>query len=322
MTEAAKGVLAIAAACVIWGFATLYYKTMAYVPPLEVLSHRVLWTLVFFGVALALRRRFGEVWRLVRGPLGGRVALAGAVIALNWGVFIWAIQAGYAVESSLGYYILPLVSVVMGVLWMGERLSRAQAVAVGLAALAVLVLTWGMGVAPWIALILAFSFAPYLVLKKAMVAPAVVSVTAEVLVIAPLAVIWLAGAHFAGWLEFGREGGFWGRDLYTTLMLPVTGIISGLPLILLSWGAQRVRLSTLGVVQYLNPTLQAFSAVVVMGEPFTRWHGVAFGLIWAALAVYSGAAMVQERAARRAVSSSGTVETSANRPLTEGSAKP
>lgn len=303
MTEAAKGVVAIVAACLIWGFATLYYKAMAYVPPLEVLSHRVLWTLLFFGAALAVQGRFAEVGRLIFGPKGLRVALAGSVIALNWGVFIWAIQAGYAVESSLGYYILPLVSVVMGVLLMGERLMPAQAVAVALAALAVLVLTYGMGVAPWIALILAFSFAPYLVLKKEMAAPAVVSVTAEVLVIAPLAVIWLLGAHFAGWQAFGRAGGLWGQDLYTTLMLPVTGLISGLPLIFLSWGAQRVRLSTMGVVQYLNPTLQAFSAVVVMGEPFTPWHGLAFGLIWAALAIYSVAAIRQERAARKAVSS-------------------
>ncbi len=322
MTEAEKGVLAIVAACLIWGFATLYYKAMAHVPPLEVLSHRVLWTLLFFGALLAVQGRFAEVGRLIFGPKGLRVAMAGAVIALNWGVFIWAIQAGYAVESSLGYYILPLVSVVMGVALMGERLMPAQAVAVALAALAVLVLTYGMGVAPWIALILAFSFAPYLVLKKEMAAPAVVSVTAEVLVIAPVAVVWLMGAHFAGWLEFGRPGGLWGQDLYATLMLPVTGLISGLPLILLSWGAQRVRLSTLGVVQYLNPTLQAFSAVVVMGEPFTPWHGLAFGLIWAALAIYSLTAIRQERAARREVSSAPTSATTRNSPRTEASAKP
>ncbi|NEY89192.1 EamA family transporter RarD [Tabrizicola oligotrophica] len=322
MSEAAKGVAAIVAACLIWGFATLYYKAMAHVPPLEVLSHRLLWTLIFFGALLGVQGRLGQVWRLILGPRGLRVALAGAVIALNWGIFIWAIQAGHAVEASLGYYILPLVSVVMGVVLLGERLTRAQGLAVALAALAVLVLTYGMGVAPWIALVLAFSFAPYLVLKKEMTAPAMVSVTAEVLVIAPLAVIWLLGAHVAGWLEFGRAGGLWGRELYTTLMLPVTGLISGLPLILLSWGAQRVRLSTLGVVQYLNPTLQAFSAVVVMGEPFSRWHAAAFGLIWAALAVYSLAAILQDRAARRAACSAATSATGENSPSIEASAKP
>lgn len=303
MSEAAKGVLAIVFACVIWGFATLYYKAMAYVPPLEVLAHRSIWTLILFGALLAVQGRLGEVGQLLAGPLRWRVMLAGAIIALNWGIFIWAIQSGYAVESSLGYYILPLVSVVLGVVLLGERLSAAQGVAVGLAVLAVAVLTWGLGVAPWIALALALSFAPYLVIKKGMTTPAPVSVTAEVLVIAPFAAVWLWGAHFAGWLEFGRPGGFWGQDLYTTLMLPVAGLISGLPLILFSWGAQRVRLSTLGVVQYLNPTLQAFSAVVIMAEPFTRWHAAAFGLIWAALAVYSASAIGQERAARRAASS-------------------
>ena len=183
MSDAAKGVLAIVGACTIWGFATLYYKAMAYVPPLEVLSHRVLWTLIFFGAVLGVQGRWAEVWRLLRGLTGARVAAAGMVIAVNWGIFIWAIQAGFAVEASLGYYILPLVSVAMGVALMGERLS------------------------------------------------------------------------------------------------------------------------TLGVVQYLNPTLQAFSAVVVMGAPFTRWHAIAFGLIWAALAVYSLGVISQERVARKALSS-------------------
>lgn len=295
MSQAAKGVLAIVFACVIWGFATLYYKAMAHVPPLEVLAHRSLWTLVLFGVVLAVQRRWAEVGLLLRGPQGGRVVLAGAVIALNWGIFIWAIQAGYAVQSSLGYYILPLVSVVLGVVLLGERLARMQAVAVGLAAAAVAVLTWGLGVAPWIALALAFSFAPYLVIKKGMQTSAVVSVTAEVLVIAPFALALLAAVHLGHWQEFGRAGGLFGTDLYNTLMLPITGVISGLPLMLFSWGAQRVRLSTLGLVQYLNPTLQAFSAVVIMGEPFTKWHAIAFAMIWAALAVYSVEAMRQER---------------------------
>jgi len=309
MTEATKGVLAIVGACVIWGFATLYYKAMSHVPPLEVLAHRSLWTLVLFGAVLALRGRLSQVWALIAGPKGPRVAMAGAIVALNWGLFIFAIQAGYAVEASLGYYIFPLVTVVMGVVILGERLSRAQGAAVMLAALAVGLLTWGLGVAPWMALALAFSFAPYMLMKKKLDAPAAVSVTAEVALIAPFALALLVWAALGGPI-FGRAGGWFGADLYSTLMLPVTGIITGLPLVLFSWGAQRVRLSTLGLVQYLNPTLQAFSAVLVMGEPFTPWHGAAFGLIWAALAVYSFEAWRQDRrqqrAARNAVSSDPT----------------
>ena len=305
MSEAAKGVLGIIGACVIWGFATLYYKAMAHVPPLEMLAHRSLWTLVLFGAVLAVQRRLPEVWHLIRGPMGTRVAWAGAIVAVNWGLFIFAIQAGYAVEASLGYYIFPLVTVVFGVALLGERLSRWQGMAVGLAGLAVAVLTWGLGVAPWMALALAFSFAPYMVLKKKMQTAAHVSVTAEVALIAPFAIAMLLWG-WSGGTVFGRSGGWFGRDLYSTLMLPVTGVITGLPLALFSWGAQRVRLSTLGLVQYLNPSLQAFTAVVLMGEPFTRWHAVAFALIWVALAIYSFEALRQDRAARKAVCSPAT----------------
>lgn len=300
MTEAVKGVLAIALACVIWGFATLYYKAMSHVPPLEVLAHRGLWTLVFFGLVLWLQGRWAEVWALIKGKDGWRVAFVSVIVALNWGLFIYAIQAGFAVEASLGYYILPLVSVVMGVVLLGERLSLFQGFAVALAAAAVAVLTWGLGAAPWMALALAFSFAPYLLIKKGMTGSAVVSVTAEVLLIAPLALIWLWGAHVEGWLAFGRAGGFFGADLYSTLMLPVTGLITGGPLILFSWGAQRVRLSTLGLVQYLNPSLQAVSAVLIMHEPFSRWHILAFAMIWGGLAVYSAESWRQDRALRSA----------------------
>ena len=306
LTDAHKGIAAVILACVIWGFAPLYYKAMAQVPPLEVLAHRGLWTLLLFGAILWGQGRLPEVWALLRGPQAWRAVLAGGIIALNWGIFIWAIQAGHAVESSLGYYILPLVSVVMGVAVLGERLARMQGLAVVLAAGAVGILTWGLGVAPWIALALAFSFAPYLLIKKGMQASALVSVAAEVLVIAPFALALLVAVHWGGWQEFGRPGGWFGTDLYSTLMLPVTAVISGVPLMLFSWGAQRVRLSTLGLAQYLNPSLQAFSAVVIMGEPFTRWHGVAFAMIWAALAVYSAEGWRQDRASRRAVVAAST----------------
>lgn len=300
MSEAGKGILAIVGACTIWGLATLYYKAMAHVPPLEVLAHRTVWTLVFFGVLLAVQGRFGAVPALLRGRLRGRVVLAAGIVAVNWGLFIWAIQAGHAVEASLGYYIFPLVTVCLGVLVLGERLSRGQGVAVGLACGAVLVLTWGLGVAPWVALALAFSFAPYMLIKKQLDAPAAVSVTAEVLLLLPLAVLWLGLAQ-GGVVA----GGWFGADAFTSWMLPLSGLITGGPLILFSWGAQRVRLSTLGLVQYLNPTLQALSAVLVFREPFTGWHAAAFAMIWGALALYSLEGWRQERAARSLASNAG-----------------
>lgn len=298
LSDGTKGIAAILLACTIWGFATLYYKALAHVPPLEVLAHRSLWTLVFFGLLLALQRRLRAAPALVAGPLGWRVLGAAGIVSVNWGLFIWAIQSGHAVQASLGYYILPLVSVVMGVLLLKERLTAGQGVAVALAALAVVVLTFGLGVLPWVSLALALSFAPYLVIKKKLAAPAVVSVTAEVLVIAPFALALLV------W----QGGGAFFADIHTALMLPLSGLITGGPLILFSWGAQRVRLSTLGLAQYLNPTLQMYSAVMIFGEPFTLWHGIAFAMIWAALAIYSAEVWRQDRASRSRASS---VDTSA-----------
>ena len=299
MSDGAKGVGAIFLACTIWGFATIYYKALSNVPPLEVLAHRTLWTLLFFGALLAVQGRLHAAPALIAGPLRVRVIGAAAIVSVNWGLFIWAIQSGHAVQASLGYYILPLVSVLMGVVLLGERLSRLQGAAVGLAALAVAVLTVGQGVPPVIALALALSFAPYLVIKKKLVAPAVVSVTAEVMVLAPFAVAWLV------W----QAGGVAAHDLHTMLMLPLSGLITGGPLILFSWGAQRVRLSTLGIAGYLNPTLQMYSAVMIFGEPFTRWHAAAFGLIWAGLALYSAESWRQDRAARSLASSADTSAT-------------
>ncbi len=316
MSEAGKGIVAIVAACTIWGLATLYYKAMVHVPPLEVLAHRTVWTFGFFGLLVLAQGRFRAVLALIRGPGRGRVWLAAAIVAVNWGLFIWAIQAGHAVEASLGYYIFPLVTVLLGVIVLGERLTRGQGVAVVLAAGAVGVLTYGLGVAPYVALALAGTFAPYMLIKKQMAAPAAVSVTAEVMVLVPLALIWLALLH-GGWLAGGMgggvlgagvlgAGGWFGRDVFSTVMLPVTGVITGGPLILFSWGAQRVRLATLGLVQYLNPTLQAVVAVAVFGEAFTGWHLVAFALIWGALAIYSLEGWRQDRAARSRSTSAGT----------------
>ncbi len=295
MDRAAQGIVAIICACAVWGLAPIYYRLVT-VPPMEMLAHRTLWTLVFFGILLAARGRFGAVPALLSGAQRGRIWLAAAIVSVNWGLFIWAVKGGYAIEASLGYYIFPLVAVVLGVIVLGERLSLGQGLAVALAAAAVAVLTWGLGVAPWVALALAFTFAPYMLIKKGVTAPAMVSVTAEVTLLAPFALGWLVWLHLAD-----PAGGAFGRDAATTWLLPVTGLITGGPLILFSWGAQRVRLSTLGLTQYLNPTLQMLSAVVIFGEPFTFWHRVAFGMIWAGLAAYSLESWRQDRAARNAL---------------------
>lgn len=296
MSQAKKGVLAVIFACMIWGFAPAYYKALSRVAAPEMLSHRTLWTLVFFGGLLAVQGRLGELGRLLAGPQRWAVLGATLLISANWFIFIWAVQGGHAVEASLGYYIFPLVAVIIGVVGFGERLSRAQAGAVGLAALAVLVLTFGLGVAPLIALSLAATFAGYSALKRGVAAPAVVSVTLEVLVMAPFAVGYLiyASAGYAG-----PGAGWFGRDLTTSLWLPLTGLITGGPLMLFSYAARRVSLATLGLAQYLNPTLQFLTAVLLFAEPFSRWHAVAFTLIWVALGAYSFEAWRQDKAARQ-----------------------
>ena len=280
LVPAQKGVLSIIAACMIWGFAPLYYHALREIPAGEMMAHRTIWTAVCLGLLVSLQGRWGEVRQLVTGGDRRRILAAAALISFNWFLFIWAVVSGRAVEASLGYYIYPLVSALLGLVLFGEALIGAQIVAIGLAGLAVLVLTFGLGVAPVVALALAVSFALYAAVKKRIRAPATISVLVEVLIIAPPMLAWLI------WLALNGQGGF-GRDLYHTLVLPLAGPLSGGPLILFSYGAQRVRLVTSGLTQYINPSIQFLSAWLILGEAVTLWHGLALALVWTAIAVYA-----------------------------------
>lgn len=315
MSEAFKGVLAMAFAALVWGLSPIYYKALSQVPPLEVLSHRTIWSLVFFAIVLALLGRLGDVWRLVRSREVRVVLLAAVMISCNWFLFILSVQIGLATEASLGYYIFPIVAVVIGVIAFGERLDRLKAAAAGLATVAVALLTYGLGVPPWIALTLALTFGVYGLVKKRLSADPVVSVTAEVLLLAPLALFWIAGVEAGLLSEGGRPGGHFlgdnpGDGWQTTLLLLASGIITGGPLILFAYATQRASMATVGLVQYLNPTLQFLCAVLVFGEPFTIWHKWAFALIWVAVLLYTIASFRSERAARRRSPSARTSSTS------------
>ncbi|TCP61872.1 chloramphenicol-sensitive protein RarD [Rhodovulum bhavnagarense] len=298
----------MAAACVIWGLSAMYYKLVAHVPPLEVLSHRTLWSLVFFGLVLAAQGRLIELGRLLVRPRALAVVFVAALaISTNWFFFIYSVQVGQAVQASLGYYIFPLVAVALGFVFLGERHSAPKWLAVGLAFAAVTGLTWGLGVAPWVSLVLAFTFGLYGLVKRGVPAGPVVSVTAEVLLLAPLALVWLWGVHGLGWQGLtGRNLGAFGQDLGDSLLLAFSGPLTATPLILFSYASKRVSYATVGLVQYINPTLQFIVATLVFRESFTGWHALAFALIWTALALYSAESLRQDRAARRSVINVGT----------------
>ncbi len=279
--------LSILAASIIWGLSGLFYKALAHVPPLEVLAHRTLWSLLLFGIILTFRGRLGAVHKALTTPRTvAALALAAVMISVNWGGYITSIQFGYALEASLGYYFFPLMVVLLGALFLGERFSRWQGVALGLMGLAVAVLSFGLGAPPWIALLLASTFGIYALIKKQVTAGPMVSVFIEVLLLAPLAAIWLYGAHSYGWATVPRPAGWFGQSWQDTTLLMLTGPLTAGPLILFSYAAQKVRLSTVGLIQYLNPTLQFMVAALVFGEAFTLWHAITLPLIWAALALY------------------------------------
>ena len=282
MTQVTYGIFAIILACIIWGFAPVYYKLLVHVPPVELLAHRTLWSFLFFFAVLLLIGKVKDLWDAVFISKESRkkVAISALLIAVNWFFFIFAIQSNNATEASLGYFIMPLVTVVWGLILFKEALSKAQWTSVILAAMAVLLLSIGLSSAPWIALILAFSFSYYAVLKKKLKISPMVSVTAEVFILIPPAVILM--------IYFNQgPGSSFGKDLYTSFLLALSGPLTAAPLILFTYGALRVSLSTAGILQYLNPSLQFFCAAYIFMEPLSNWHMIAFPMIWLALFIYS-----------------------------------
>ena len=289
MTTTRKGVGAIVLACVIWGFVPLYYKLLAHVPPIEVLSHRTLWSFLFFAAVLAWGKRLSEVRAALLCKFD-LVFLAGSasLIALNWFFFIYAVQTDQTTEASLGYFIMPLVSVGFGVMIFRETLSKMSWLAVALAGVAVVVLTYGVGQLPWIALILSTSFSLYAVIKKRLSVAPMVSVTVEVLLLVPVALLVMGSFHM-------EQQGAFGMDVKTTLLLMLSGPLTALPLILFSYGTQTVALSTAGILQYINPSLQFVCATIIFAEPLSQWHFVSFPLIWCALVLYSLSGFYENR---------------------------
>ena len=292
MSEVQKGVLAMLVACLVWGLSPLYYKLLVTVPPIELLSHRTLWSFILFALILQLQGRLGNALMLLRNRKTALILfIAALMIAFNWFVFIYSIQVGQATDSSLGYFIFPLVSVVFGVFIFRERLTFSQMGAVGLAVFAVLVLTYGLGSVPWIALSVSISFGIYGMIKKTLSAPAIFSVTLEVLVLSPIALLILYLHHTSS------SGGQFGQSLFVSLLLILSGPMTAIPLILFSYATRRVALATVGILQYINPSLQFLCATLLFLEPLSIWHAVAFPIIWIALALYSWSSLQSSKRA-------------------------
>ena len=280
-------------ACLVWGLSPLYYKMLVSVPPIELLSHRTLWSMVLFALILLMQGRLrGAVGVLGNKNIMATLFIAALMIAFNWFVFIYSIQINRATETSLGYFIFPLVSVIFGVVLFRENLSRAQISAVLLAAFSVLILTYGLGQVPWIALSVSVSFGIYGVIKKSLSIPAIVTVTLEVLLLSPIALMILYFYHASG------SGGQFGQSASISLLLILSGPMTATPLILFSYATRRVALATVGILQYINPSLQFLCATVLFLEPLSIWHAVAFPLIWFALALYTWASF---QTARRSI---------------------
>lgn len=281
--RAARGVALGLAAYLVWGFFPIYFKQLAAVPPFEVLCHRIVWSVAFLLPLCALCGKGGEL-RTVLGDRRslGLLAVTTLLIAGNWLVFIFAVTSGRILESSLGYFINPLVNALLGRLFLGERMRRAQRLAILLAAGGVLLRTAQVGAPPWIALFLAFSFGLYgLLRKRAGAIDPIVGLTVETALLAlPAVAVLLFG------LAHGR-GALPATDPSVNLLLPLSGAVTAIPLILFAAAAQRLRLTTVGFLQYITPTLHLLIAVLLYGEPFTLASLGAFALIWGGIALYT-----------------------------------
>lgn len=276
------GVMYGAAAFTWWGFAPFYFKAVAAVPAREILAHRIIWSFVFLMALLAAQGRLATLRPLLRDRRTMlTLVCTTALIAVNWLIFIWAVANDRLLEASLGYFINPLVMVLLGFVFLRERLSRLQTVAVALAAAGVVWLALGRVGLPHLSLALAFTFGLYGLLRKVTPVDGTRGLAIETLLLTPAAVVWLAVRQAGGEMAFLHAG------TGVTVLLLSAGVITALPLIWFAEAARRLRYATLGFLQYLSPSLQFLLAVAAFGESFTRQHALGFGCIWAALAVYS-----------------------------------
>lgn len=297
--DAMRG-FAFALSCyLLWGFLPFYMKAVAHISAAEVVAHRIVWSLPIAGALLVWLGNMGDIRLALRTPRTLAMgALTAGLVSINWGIYVWAIAADRALETALGYYINPLFSVFLGAVLLGERLNRAQMAAIGLAALAVGILTWESGGLPWVSIGLALSWGFYALFKKTLPIGPAQGFFLEVLILS------LPALGYIFWLEGAGVGHFGGASTMDIWLLLGCGVVTAVPLILYANGAKLLRLSTIGIMQYIAPTMIFFIAVFIFDEPFSSERAVAFALIWTALAIYTWSMFASRGAAEAAPTSS------------------
>ena len=275
------GVLSAGCAFLMWGVFPLYLKTLKAIPPLEILSHRVFWSFIMLALILTLRHQWGWITSIKKNPRITAAFIASAsMLAINWVVYIWSINHDRIVDASLGYFIAPLFNVLFGVM-LGERLRLWQWISVGLAATGVAWLTISAGQLPWIGLTLAFTFGLYGLLRKIASLGALEGLTLETLVMLPLSALFLLLP------ESGSSHAFINAGIITSLLLIAAGPVTAIPLLLFAYGARRIPLSLVGILQYIGPTIQLLLGIYLYNEVFSSTKLIGYGLIWCALGLYS-----------------------------------
>lgn len=285
MNDYKKGLTCGLGAYVLWGVLPVYWKLLDNVLPFEILSSRFMWSCVFVALLIIFQGKLPLFLTEVKSifssfKTGAAMVSAAFVISINWGSFIWAVNNGHIVETSMGYYINPLVSVLFAVLFLRERLNKMQIAAVLCACVGVASMVWSFGKLPWVSLTLAISFALYGLIKKLLPVSSLTSIMLETLIITPLALmyeytLWLQGVSF-----------YASGDMKVLCLLAGAGAVTAVPLLLFTAGAKLLPLKIIGFLQYISPTLTLLLGVFVYGEPFTASHLLAFGWIWAALALF------------------------------------
>jgi chloramphenicol-sensitive protein RarD len=285
-----RGFAAAVGAFVIWGLFPLFLKGLATVPSLQIIAHRILWSCVLLLVWMGLRGELGQL-REAAQRKGVLLRLTGTalLISANWIAFVWAINNDHVLDVSLGYYINPLFNVLLGVFVLSERLNRAQWAAVGIAAVGVVYLALFSGHVPWVALIVGVSFALYGLVRKTVSVDALPGLTIETVLLVPFA------AAFLFWCESHGVGAFTHQTTMVDVLLVLSGVITAIPLFLFAYGARQIPYSTIGVLQFIAPSLQLASGVLVFNEPFGHDRAVGFLFIWVALVIYAGHGLWQAR---------------------------